>query len=223
MVKVEPTPSFDWSCTSPPWLWAIWRTIDRPSPVPPSALERPLSARQNRSKTRGWCSGAIPGPSSETAIQASPRSLPTARRMREPLGASRTAFSSRLATARLSASPSPMTTTPGATARSSTIPRASAGARNSSLASVTARPRSTCSMAKVDLGREVHLLDGEGWRLAASQGEQVVDQPCHAVAGALDHDHRLPQLVDLRVLVGEGEVRVGADDRQRVAELVRGV
>src|SRR6266702_4709798 len=121
MVKVEPTPRRDWSCTSPPWVWTVWRTMARPSPVPPSARARALSARQKRSNTCGWSSGAIPGPSSDTAIQARPRSLPTARRIRDPAGARRTAFSSRFATARFSASRSPITTTLGGSG--GTVPR----------------------------------------------------------------------------------------------------
>ena len=43
--NVEPSPSCDDTSTSPPWLVATWRTIARPSPVPPVSRLRPLSTR----------------------------------------------------------------------------------------------------------------------------------------------------------------------------------
>ena len=52
-------------------------TIASPSPVPPVARERAGSTRKNRSKTRSWCSGAMPMPRSVTAISTQ---FPTRRR-----------------------------------------------------------------------------------------------------------------------------------------------
>jgi hypothetical protein len=59
--------------------------------------------------------------------------------------------------------------------------------------------------------------------LAAGQGEQVVDQAGHAVAGPLDHGHGVAQVVGVGPGVGQGDVDVGADDGQGVAQLVGGV
>ncbi len=72
MVKVEPVPGLLHSRTSPPWLFSTCLTIASPSPVPPVARERAGSTRKNRSKTRSWCSAAMPMPRSVTAISAQP-------------------------------------------------------------------------------------------------------------------------------------------------------
>src|SRR5699024_699054 len=65
-VKVDPVPGRLHSVTTPLWFWATCLTIARPSPVPPVARERALSTRKKRSKTRPWCSGAMPMPRSVT-------------------------------------------------------------------------------------------------------------------------------------------------------------
>ena len=41
-VNVEPSPSRDSTSTRPRWFWATWRTIERPSPVPPVWRLRPV-------------------------------------------------------------------------------------------------------------------------------------------------------------------------------------
>src|SRR4029453_18411919 len=201
MTKEEPRPTLDWRRTWPPWPSTIWRTMARPRPVPPSARERALSARQKRSKTWGWSSAEMPGPSSATAIQALSPSLPVARRMREPAGARRTALSSRLATARLRASRSPVTTTLGAMAR------AGGGRDHEVFPGLVHGPA------------EVDQLVLEGRLLAPGEGQEVVDEAGHAVAGPLDHGHGVAQVVGVGVRVGKGHVDVGADDGQGVAEL----
>ena len=43
--NVEPSPSWDDTSTSPRWLVATWRTMARPSPVPPVSRLRALSTR----------------------------------------------------------------------------------------------------------------------------------------------------------------------------------
>ena len=77
MVNVDPVPGLLHSRTSPPWLFSTCLTMASPSPVPPVARERAGSTRKNRSKTRSWCSGAMPMPRSVTAISAQ---FPTRRR-----------------------------------------------------------------------------------------------------------------------------------------------
>jgi hypothetical protein len=75
-VNVDPVPGLLHSRTSPPWLASTCLTIANPSPVPPVARERAGSTRKKRSKTRFWCSGAMPMPRSVTAIStASPDCL----------------------------------------------------------------------------------------------------------------------------------------------------
>lgn len=49
-VKVAPAPGALSAVMVPPCASAISRAIARPSPLPPDARERDLSARQNRSK-----------------------------------------------------------------------------------------------------------------------------------------------------------------------------
>ena len=44
-VKVVPAPSWETTCTSPPWLWAMWRTMARPRPVPPVSRALARSTR----------------------------------------------------------------------------------------------------------------------------------------------------------------------------------
>src|SRR5690606_27843555 len=44
-VNTEPTPSVDSSETAPRWLLMTWRTMARPSPVPPVRRERARSTR----------------------------------------------------------------------------------------------------------------------------------------------------------------------------------
>src|SRR5205823_2803925 len=43
--KIDPSPSRDVTDTLPPWLVATWRTMARPSPVPPVSLLRARSTR----------------------------------------------------------------------------------------------------------------------------------------------------------------------------------
>ena len=45
MVKVEPSPSWEATSTSPPWFMTAWRTMARPRPVPPVRRLRALSTR----------------------------------------------------------------------------------------------------------------------------------------------------------------------------------
>ncbi len=44
-VNVEPSPSRESTSTSPPWFEATWRTMARPSPVPPVSRLRARSTR----------------------------------------------------------------------------------------------------------------------------------------------------------------------------------
>src|SRR5882757_8952880 len=60
------------SSMCPPFASTAQRAMARPSPTPPSSLERPESTRYKRSKIRWWCSWAIPGPVSRTSITAWP-------------------------------------------------------------------------------------------------------------------------------------------------------
>ena len=43
--KVDPCPSWLFTATSPPWVWAMCLTMESPSPVPPSLRLRALSLR----------------------------------------------------------------------------------------------------------------------------------------------------------------------------------
>ena len=79
-MNVDPVPGRLHSRTSPPWLASTCLTIASPSPVPPVARERAGSTRKKRSKTRRWCSGAMPMPRSVTAISTL---SPTCRRETE--------------------------------------------------------------------------------------------------------------------------------------------
>ena len=44
-VNVDPSPSRESTSTWPWWLLATWRTMERPSPVPPVSRLRPWSTR----------------------------------------------------------------------------------------------------------------------------------------------------------------------------------
>src|SRR4029450_4963062 len=63
----------------------------------------------------------------------------------------------------------------------------------------------------------------EGRLRAPGQGEKVVDQAGHAAAGPFDHGDGLAEVLGVGVRVGQGDVDVGADDGQGVAQLVGGV
>ena len=60
-------------------------------------------------------------------------------------------------------------------------------------------------------------------RVEAGQREQIVGQPRHPVDRALDHRRRRGSALVGRLGVGEGEVEIGLDDRERRPQLVRGV
>jgi hypothetical protein len=77
-----------------------------------------------------------------------------------------------------------------------------------------------------DLGHDLGQVDvglGERGSVAAGGGEQVLDQPGHPCGGPADDGGRVPALVGGDVVAGEHGVDVGLDDRERVAQLVRGV
>ena len=152
----------------------------------------------------------MPGPSSATASQAQPSTSPCESRTLDPSGATRTALSSRFVTARLSTSRSPCTIRPGTTAVSSSTARAAAAAANSSRAS-------SSSAAERD------GLAAGGRRVEAGEREQVVGQPRHPVDRALDHRGRRRAALVGRLGVGQREVEVRLDDRERRAQLVRRV
>ena len=67
-----------------------------PSPVPPDARSRALSARYRRSKMRGRCSGAMPTPVSATSTTALPPSCMAPTRTLPPGGVARIALVTRL-------------------------------------------------------------------------------------------------------------------------------
>jgi hypothetical protein len=61
-VQVLPSPRALTTVMSPPWAWASFRAIERPSPLPPVDRARARSARQNLSKTCGRSAAAMPSP-----------------------------------------------------------------------------------------------------------------------------------------------------------------
>src|SRR5262249_20670165 len=64
--NVEPSPSVDSTQRRPPCISTIRREMARPSPVPPLALARMVSACRNSSKIFSRSASAIPGPVSVT-------------------------------------------------------------------------------------------------------------------------------------------------------------
>ena len=67
-MKVEPSPGFDRTCSSPPSSRAISRLIERPRPVPPYLRLVVPSACRNGSKISFCFSSGMPMPVSLTVI-----------------------------------------------------------------------------------------------------------------------------------------------------------
>ena len=129
--------------------------------------------------------------------------------MREPPGASRTALSSRLASARLSASRSPATHKP----RRQTADDHEPPERGERVELVTDL---RCDLCKVDLAR------ARPGRLQPRDGKQVTQDARHAVGRAQRYVRVAAQVVPRSVLLGERNVEVRADHGEGVAKLVRG-
>lgn len=72
-------------------------------------------------------------------------------------------------------------------------------------------------------GGQVDVRVGEGGRAAAGGGQQVLDQPGHPGGRTVDTAGGRAALLLVRLLRGQYGVQVGADDRERAAQLVRGV
>ena len=126
-----------------------------------------------------------------------------------PMTLWRTAFSTRLATRRSISGGSPVS-----------------GAAVRSVSTVT--PRAAASAAVVSAGGaggdgEVDRLAARQHLLAAGQHHQRVEQHLRAVGGLEHRLAHLAQVGDVGVRVGERDLDLGADDRQRRAQLVRGI
>jgi len=76
-LKVLPLFSSLWTVIWPFCSSTRRRQMARPTPEPPEARSRDLSARQNLSKTCGISAAAMPMPVSETAIQRKSLVLPS--------------------------------------------------------------------------------------------------------------------------------------------------
>lgn len=72
-------------------------------------------------------------------------------------------------------------------------------------------------------GCQVDVGVGERWRAAAGGGEEVLHEAGHPGGGPVHAAGRGPALLLVGLLGGEYGVQVGADDRERAAQLVRGV
>ena len=194
------------SSTVPPCCSVIALTIERPSPRPPASRARPSSSRVNRSNTRSRSSAGMPGPvvvDGELDGVVVVGCSSTADRAR----AWRAALSRRLRTTRASCSRRPCTR-PADTRVVSTGTRAAARSRRAP----ARRGRSRGAMST-------------GAAPSASSRRASVEQLAHRVLHALVLGQRT--LGDRgpvgAVGVAQRDLEVGADRRERAAQLVRRV
>jgi hypothetical protein len=150
------------------------------------------------------------GPLSTTATQRQPPSRPAARRTTDPAGARRTALSTRLLTARLRASRSAATTTPGRASATTVSERSRAAPRSP-------RPSRAAARRPPRRGGRPGGRDAARRRAGRRPGASI-----RSAARAVTAAARCS-----RSTVGSGSrsatSEVGPHDGQRVAQLVAGV
>ena len=202
----------------PPWLSAIWRTMVRPRPLrpscagpapvaPPEPLEHPLAL------VLGDARALVLDRDPDPLVAASPSCPPAGR---QPDGRALRAPGARRWPAGW---PAPgagrrgrrRPRRPGSAARlPASMPRASAGTANSAAASATTRgERRAARTART--GRALRGRRSGGRRPGATCARRCAAPPRRCGAG--------PRSMASRV--GQRDVEVGADHRQRVAQLVR--
>ena len=208
--RSTPLPELDTSFTSPPWASAIWRTIVSPSPLRPS----PAAAAGVAAPEALEDAVLVLGGDARALVldrQPDPRALAAGRAPGRavPGGARRTALASRLARAWRSAWRSPATHRPGSAARrrgAGPRPRPARGTRRPPRR--RAWPTSTGSRSSDERARC-------GRRRSRSSTSRVIRSVERSTTSAVWRRSSADG-----VGVGERDLEVGADHRQRVAQLV---
>ena len=189
---------------------AIAAAIASPSPVPPRV--RASSARVKRSNARGRKSGGKPGPSSQH-VQLDVAVLARARSARPSRRRSVSALSTRFASACSSRAGSAWT-------HRRRAPGRAASGRPSARARVWKRPATRCEHRRRRRAPPAAPAAGPGPSARSPAGPR---RGCdsRSVSSAADCSAVLELLA--RVLAAQRELELGAQDRQRRAQLVRGV
>ena len=198
---MAPAPGCECTSTEPRWAQRSGgRSRGRGRSRHRVACGRRRGARSDRRSTPGARARSLAPRRRRRARPNHP--APCVSRTDEPGGATRTALSSRFASARLSTSRSPETASSGSAAASSPTPRGSRG-RRELLACVLEQRRERDRLAAVRR------------RVEAGEREQVVGQPRHPVDRPPDHRDRPRAALGVPLGVRQRELEVGLDRRER--------